>query len=268
MVRWYRVVSLRGSTGSPRTAVNGSSYPDILSLSKDAESLPRNDTLDQYIPPETSSQQKRTVPKWTWGFFSKRKVMEEVQEIASKTQRLGNAPDSVARYFMENDLPRLMQYGEALPMQTRQLLAGFRSNSNTSPWVSLLRVAVGDATAILPAIETAPEVILQGKAAAYLYCLQKLASRYPKEATHLAKQIFEKGDLNVRLAVFRVMVVSPDIGGGKLVGELFVKLMAATTHEERREIVEPFLENLLRKGEGNKLAWLNALCHGWRENVS
>ncbi|MDP2599372.1 MAG: hypothetical protein Q8P84_01375 [Deltaproteobacteria bacterium] len=259
MVRWYRVVPVIAiPEGAKQSPLNDREIASVASL-------PRNDNLDLYIPPEASSQQTRTVPKWTWGVFSKRKAMEEVREIASKAERLHSAPDLLIRYFMENDLPRLMQYGEALPMQTRQLLAGYKNNSATAPWASLLRVAAGDAAAILPSIETAPEVIPQGKAAAYLYGLQKLAARFPKEATHLARQIFEKGDLNVRLAAFRVMAVSPDIGDGKMVGELFVKLMAATTHEERREIVEPFLQNLLRKGEGNKLAWLSAIYHGWKQ---
>ncbi len=257
MVRWYRNVLLRAPASVIATP----------SLSRGKQSLDsgqalRNDNQDQYIPPDRQSRQQ-SVPR-AWGFFSKRKALEEIKEIISKASRLAEAPDSVICYFMENDLERLMQYGEAMLMQTQQLLAGMKNNSKTVPWVYLLRVAVGDSKAILPAIESAPTVIAQGKAVSYLYGLQKLSARFPKEATHLAKPIFERGDLNVRLTAFRVAVVSPTIGDGKMIGEWFVKLMAATTHEERREIVEPFFQNLLAKGEGqNKLAWLSALYHGW-----
>ena len=105
---------------------------------------------------------------------------------------------------------------------------------------------------------------LGDKTAAYLYGLQKVAGFRPREATHLLQKVFDKGELKERLAAFRTLIFSPHIGDGKLVGDLFVKLMAATTHEERREIVEPFFQNLLAKGEGqNKLAWLSALYHGW-----
>ncbi|OGQ05976.1 MAG: hypothetical protein A2W61_04340 [Deltaproteobacteria bacterium RIFCSPLOWO2_01_44_7] len=114
--------------------------------------------------------------------------------------------------------------------------------------------------------------VLNGKTHAYLYGLQKVATFRPKEATHLLQKVFEKGDLNTRLATFRAAILSPHIGDGKLVGDLFVKLMAATTKEEREEIVEPFFQSLLQKSNSpiskasqGKLAWLNALCHGWQQ---
>ena len=116
---------------------------------------------------------------------------------------------------------------------------------------------------------------LKGKTAAYLYGLQKVAAFRPLEATHLIQKVFEKGDLNMRLATFRTAIFSPHIGDGKLIGDLFIKLMAATTKEEREEIVEPFLINLLQKTSSaiskssqGKLAWLNALYHGWQQESS
>lgn len=112
------------------------------------------------------------------------------------------------------------------------------------------------------------------KTSAYLYGVQKVASLRPREATHLLQKIFEKGDLSTRLASFRTAIFSPHIGDGKLVGDLFVKLMGATTSEERKKIVEPFFLSLLQKGQSplsknsqGKLAWLNALYHGWRREV-
>lgn len=112
---------------------------------------------------------------------------------------------------------------------------------------------------------------LKEKTVEYLYGLQKVAAFKPLESTHLLQKTFEKGDLDTRLAAFRTAIFSPHIGDGKLIGDLFVKLMAATTKEERKEIVEPFLLSLLEKSSSNiskasegKLAWLNALYHGWK----
>ena len=117
---------------------------------------------------------------------------------------------------------------------------------------------------------------LGNKTAAYLYGLQKMADFRPREATHLLQKVFEKGELKERLAAFRALIFSPHIGDGKLVGDLFVKLMAATTADERKEIVEPFFKNLLTQSSAGiskeskgKLSWLSALCHGWQaENYS
>lgn len=114
--------------------------------------------------------------------------------------------------------------------------------------------------------------LLGDKTAAYLYGLQKVAAFKPKETTHLIQKVFEKGDLNTRLLALRTTLFSPHIGDGKLIGDLFVKLMAATTKEEREEIVEPFFKNCLTKSALNiskeakgKLAWLSALLHGWNK---
>ena len=116
---------------------------------------------------------------------------------------------------------------------------------------------------------------LNGKILPYLYGLHKVALFRTRESTHLIQKVFDKGDLNTRLAVFRTIIFSNNLGDGKQVGDLFVKLMAATTLEERKEIVEPFFKNLLSqlhiphsKANRGKLSWLNALCHGWKQEFS
>ena len=116
--------------------------------------------------------------------------------------------------------------------------------------------------------------ILNGKVVPYIYGLQKVAQFRPREATHLVQKVFDKGDLNTRLAVFRSIIFSNHLGDGTMVGDLFVKLMGATTADERKEIVEPFFENLLSqlkmshsKADRGKLSWLNALCHGWKNDA-
>lgn len=116
--------------------------------------------------------------------------------------------------------------------------------------------------------------VLGEKTVAYLYGVEKTAAFRPREATHLLQKIFDKGDLNTRLVALRIAIFSPHIGDGKFIGDLFVKLMGATTQEERKEIVEPFFEKLLAysssdlsKESRGKLAWLGALCHGWRQET-
>lgn len=112
----------------------------------------------------------------------------------------------------------------------------------------------------------------QHKRLSYLYGIQKVAAVRPQEASHLAQKIFEKGDLNLRLATFRAILFSAYMGDGKMIGDLFVKLMAATTQEEREDWVEPFMESLLKYSTHKistnvqrKLSWLHAYYHGWRE---
>jgi len=116
--------------------------------------------------------------------------------------------------------------------------------------------------------------VLHGKSIAYLYGLKQVAHFRPQEATHLVRIVFDKGDLKTRIAALRTVVFSKEIGDGKLIGDFFVKLMAATTKEEREEIVEPFIESMLYKTTQatkpiqRKLAWLHAYYHGWKEETA
>lgn len=116
--------------------------------------------------------------------------------------------------------------------------------------------------------------VLNGKTLSYLYGLRKVAALRPREAAHLVQKVFEKGDLTTRLQAFHSVLFSPALGDGKLVGDFFVKLMAATTVEERKKIVEPFFERLLSRLPAadssacrGKLSWLNALYHGWKKEA-
>lgn len=112
---------------------------------------------------------------------------------------------------------------------------------------------------------------LEGKKTAFLYGLKKLAAHKPREAALLTKLIFDKGDLITRLAALKTVALSSDLGNGALIGDFFVRLMGATTAQERREILEPFFEKLFAKSPRlskeiqGKLAWLEAYYKGWRE---
>lgn len=110
---------------------------------------------------------------------------------------------------------------------------------------------------------------LEGKKLAYLLGLKSLAAIRPREATHLTKLLFDKGDLLTRLATLKTTIFSDHVGNGHLVGDFFVRLMGATTAEERKDIVDPFFKRLfqqstLSKMAQGKLAWLQAYYHGWQ----
>ena len=113
---------------------------------------------------------------------------------------------------------------------------------------------------------------LKDREAVYLYGLSKIAKERPREATHLLSKIFDKGKLEARLAAFRTALFSASIGDGKLLGDFFVRLMAGATEEERKEMIEPFIEILLQHSSKptdpivkRKIAWLYAFYHGWKE---
>lgn len=215
--------------------------------------------VDTYLPPLSKPPPQKIaktekIASGIFGWFNKREELSEAKEIVGKIDRIPGAPGEVVRHFLENDLTRLMEIAGHHLKEVQALL----NEAKPNPWVRLAQVACGDPQAFVAALDSPPEE----NEAAYLYGLQKIAPTRPREATHLLKQVFEKGGLKTRLAAFRTVAVSDSIGDGKLLGELFVKLMGATTPAERKEIVEPFFESLLQ--HSTKRNWLHALIHGWR----
>lgn len=118
---------------------------------------------DEYIPPQESLSRKPAPQalapiRWVQNIFSKRRVGEESGEIIAKIERLPDAPDHSIRYFFDNDLPRLVRLSELQPIVVhQQLRAAFEKAPNREagqPWFRLVQVACGDASAILPALDS------------------------------------------------------------------------------------------------------------------
>lgn len=192
---------------------------------------------------------------------------EAIQMITDKMERVPATPDPIVRTFIDTDLPELAALAQQWPQLARtELNRALEHSANrfaTEPWYRLAQVAIGDASANLPALDSISMESLGKNAPAYLYAVQKIAVHRPLEAAHLARQVFERGDLNTRLLAVRA-VVSHGIGDGKLVGEMFVKLMGATTPEEKQYLVEPWLARLADLSTP-QAHWLKALCHGWHQ---
>lgn len=108
---------------------------------------------------------------------------------------------------------------------------------------------------------------IEKKGVAYLYALKKVALFRPRESNQLLKRFFEKANLKLRLAALKTASLTPGLSDAKTVGDFFVKIMGASTHEERKELVEPFIEKLLQKN-GSKITWLKAYYHGWASEHS
>lgn len=177
---------------------------------------------------------------WIQKRFSKRRDLKLAEELMEKIERIPQAPEEAVRYYFNADLEKLTELGRRYPKEIKIIVDRAMEKSpdrgETEPWYFLVETALGETR---PLFKT-----------------------------------FEKMDLKNRLAVFRIALFSPHIGDGPLVGELFVKLMASTTPEEREEWVEPTLHSILNRGAWvanakvqNKLSWLSAIYHGWRREA-
>jgi len=191
--------------------------------------------IDQFIPPP-----KQKSAGWFTSPFDKRRDLKTAAELIEKIERIPGTPEEMARYYFDADLQKLVALGQRYPDEIKTMVEQAKGKSSnrkaTEPWYILVQAACG---------ETRP-----------LF------------------QTFEKMDLKSRLALFRVILFSPHVGDGQLTGELFVKLMASTSHAEREKWVEPTLHSILNRGAWvanpkvkNKLAWLAATYHGWQKEA-
>lgn len=103
---------------------------------------------------------------------------------------------------------------------------------------------------------------MEQRGAPYIAALKTVAIFRPREANQLLKRFFEKADLKLRLLALKTACLSPSFCDAQTIGDFFVKLMGASTEEEKKELIEPFIEKLLA-GKSRKLAWLHAYYHGW-----
>lgn len=170
--------------------------------------------------------------------FAKRDAINEARQLVAKIEQIPGAPEEAVSRYYNVDLPRLINLSHRHPKEVKQILRRSLEQSphqkDVEPWFRLVEAAGGDSDRLFIA--------------------------------------FAKGDLKTRLALFRIVLFSPHVGDGHLVGDLFVKLMESSSREEREQWVEPTLNSILNRGAWarhpnvqNKLNWLQALYHGWLE---
>ena len=112
---------------------------------------------------------------------------------------------------------------------------------------------------------------IKGKESAYIYGLQKMAVSHPKEALLLLRKVFDRGNLRTKLISFRTVIFSDHLGDGKSIGDFFVQIMETSSKEDQEEIIEPFMQSILNRTQptsptiNQKLSWLYAVYHGWKE---
>jgi len=171
--------------------------------------------------------------------FVKRREVAEARELVAKIEQIPRAPEEAVGRYYNVDLTRLIDLGHRHHKEVKKLLAQSLEKSphkkDVEPWYRLVEAAQGNAEGLFRA--------------------------------------FEKGNLKTKLALFRITLFSPHVGDGRLVGELFVKLMGPpTTREEREKWVEPTVNSILNRGAWatntnirNKLNRLHQVYHGWLE---
>jgi len=118
---------------------------------------------DEYIPPQEATSPKLAPAawapiRWVQTLLANRRVQEEAGELIAKIGKLPTAPDDLIRYFFDNDLSELVALSRLQPMVVQQMLReSFNKMPNKQacePWFRLVQVACGDASAILPALDS------------------------------------------------------------------------------------------------------------------
>lgn len=196
---------------------------------------PQQNAVDEFVPPP-----RQKPLEWFSNRLGKKKSLAVAAELLEKIERIPGTPEEMARYYFDTDLQKLIALGHRHPAEVKTMIERAKSLSphqrETEPWYLLVQAACGDTRPLF--------------------------------------QAFEKMELKKRLALFRITLFSPHVGDGQWMGELFIKLMASTTPEEREKWVEPTLISILRRSAPpasqkvqNKLAWLKALYHGWQREA-
>lgn len=106
---------------------------------------------DAYISPEPSLWDKiKTIPH-------RKEILQELEGIAKKIERLADAPEEVIHYFLDHDFDKFIEIGQRHPKEAQKVLAEAikiaKDFDKSEPWFLLAQMALNDHEAFLRAIE-------------------------------------------------------------------------------------------------------------------
>lgn len=174
----------------------------------------------------------------------------------------GNSP-MIARSFFEKKLNSVVALSARYPAYARKVVDN-ASVSMSHPWGNLLKISVGDSTA-LPESLAEIELLNGNELRAAARCVASVARYRPAECRQLLAKIFDRADNNTtRLELIESVVNNPMLGNKAVLGDLFIKLMARSTPQERRTEIYPQLAKIIAANPIDpRRGFLRALLYGW-----
>lgn len=169
--------------------------------------------------------------------------------------------DAVARVYFTEKISAVAAFAARNPAAAHRLLQA-AAVSGDPLWAHLAGTACGDRGALLSAID----LIEEGAASpAFVDAALAVAVIRPLEGRYLLTQLFARADNDARLRILGTFVDDPRMGSSRAIGDLFVKLMARTTPEERRLEIYPALRALVGNTPESspRHGFLAAMLRGW-----
>ena len=170
--------------------------------------------------------------------------------------------DPVARIFFREKLPGIVESARRNPAAAHRMILETRDPEKPI-WGALAGVACGDSAALLAAMDALDE---RAAAPAVVDCALEVARARPEEGKRLLTHAFGSASTPSRLRIFARFVEDPRLGPSRAIGDLFIKLMARSTPEERNAEIYPSLIDLACGGDGAaspRRGFLAAILRGW-----
>ena len=231
-----------------------------------------------YTEPNSSSIPQTPVG-WFRSIMARRQVGDEVQTYCDKIALLPTTRDEGVLYFFREDLSKLVHAAALQPpvahLALKKTLEEHPQKKLLEPWMAPIQIACGDFSTLMPAWENLSPRVLQGRDKVYLAALHHTGFFKPREMTHLTRRLFETGPPATRVLSLEALTLSAHLGKVQDVNESFVRLMAATTPEERDLLIYPALLRVIGRGRNipspptaEKVARLTTLLRGWLSETS
>lgn len=173
--------------------------------------------------------------------------------------------DPVARIFFREKLASIVNLSKLNPLTSHRIIE--KETSPVKPiWGLLLRTACGDSSATLQSLDLIDHGKSRVNLGVFANCVERVADYVPREASRILRHIFSVASTETRLCIFEMFVRNDLIGDNRIIGDLFVQLMARSTPDERASEIYPALQEVQKnpsKTLSPRQGFVSALYRGW-----
>lgn len=169
---------------------------------------------------------------------------------------------ATARTFFKDKLPDIVHFASKHPEAAWRIIAQ-KTPSQTPIWSLLVSIACGDRSAALSVIDEIDAGALDSPAG--VDCVLSVAKLRPTECRHVLQHLFGRVDSALRLKILHAFVNNSRLSPIQEIGDMFVKILARSTPDERNEEIYPELLQIV--GDNPRTSprhgFLAAILKGW-----
>lgn len=176
-----------------------------------------------------------------------------------------NLSPIIAKLFFQNKLPSVIEFARRNPAHAMSVM-GSSTNADVPYWNLLLQTACGNSAATIKLLDLIDHQKLPHSTHKnFADSLLEVSKFSADDASRLLRHLFAVADTKTRLSIYEMFIDNERLGSHRVLGDMFVQLMARATPDEREAELYPSLKKILssRPNPSSRSGFVAALFRGW-----